>query len=234
MDENIDVFDWKRIFVSENIPIDFLGEIALRTTIMFLVLIIALKFLSKRGVKQLSVFELAILIALGSATGDPMFYNHIPVLHGIAVIVVVILLYRAITGLTAKSKAVEVILEGKPVCLVENGKIVIDNYRSVGLPYDKFFAELRLKSIDHLGQVRKAYLETSGEISIYFFEDKDVIEGLPIYPEMIDHPIKPAKGEKKGACIYCGNLQQLERHLDKCGVCDNNEWQLPMASKRVR
>ena len=162
--ENISVFDWQRIF-QENLPLSYLGEIVFRTVVMFLILIVALKFLSKRGVKQLSVFELAILIALGSATGDPMFYKNIPITHGFVVIAVVIILYITITRFTAKSKKMEVLLEGKPTCLLNDGEINFESYKKIGLPHDKFFAELRIKSIDHLGQVRKAYLETSGEIS---------------------------------------------------------------------
>jgi uncharacterized membrane protein YcaP (DUF421 family) len=94
MDEidDIKVFDWHRIFYSENIPISYLAEIGVRAVIMFLVLIFVLKLISKRGVKQLSVFELAILIALGSATGDPMFYHYVPVTYGIVVLLVVIFL----------------------------------------------------------------------------------------------------------------------------------------------
>lgn len=220
--------------MDENIPITYIGEIAFRTVIMFLILIFALKLLSKRGVKQLSVFELAILIALGSATGDPMFYTNVPILYGIAVIIVVILLYKIITSLTAKSKTIAAMLEGKPTCLVENGKIEFNNYKKIGLPYDKFFAELRLKSVNHLGQVSKAYLETSGEISIYFFEDNEVREGLPIYPELIDNPISIANEEKYCACIYCGNLQKVKIQNDKCQICNNNKWLVPIFNKRVK
>jgi uncharacterized membrane protein YcaP (DUF421 family) len=234
MDKNIEIFDWKRIFFSEDHSIAFLGEIAIRTIIMFLILIIALKFLSKRGVKQLSVFELAILIALGSATGDPMFYNHVPVLYGIAVIIVVIWLYKIITTFTAKSKTIEIILEGKPTCLLKNGKIEFKNYKKIGLPYDKFFAELRLKGIDHLGQVKKAYLETSGEISLYYFEDDEVQPGLPIYPETIDNPITGAIEKKSCACIYCGNIQTIQIQNDTCQICSKNKWLEPMSNKRIK
>ena len=231
--ENIKIFDWHRIFSSENIPLTYLGEIAFRTIIMFLVLILALKFLSKRGVKQLSVFELAILIALGSATGDPMFYSNIPLTHGIVVLIVVIILYRIITGFTAKSKKMEVLLEGKPVCLLNDGRIDYENYKRVGLPYDKFFAELRLKSIDHLGQVRKAYLETSGEISIYLFEDNEVRQGLPIYPELIDNPSENLKINEEYACIYCGHIQHIMGKDSNCTICNNNNWLLPQSNPRV-
>jgi uncharacterized membrane protein YcaP (DUF421 family) len=224
--------DLEKIIYSEDLSIGFLIEIALRTAIMFLVLIVALKLLSKRGVKQLSVFELAILIALGSATGDPMFYEDVPVLHGIAVIIVVILFYKLITRFTAKSKTIESLLEGEPTCLVENGKIIYDNYKRIGLPYDKFFAELRLKSVDHLGQVRKAYLETSGEISIYFFDDHEVLPGLPVYPELINHPLELSE-EKSCACIYCGNVQYVGPGKDTCQVCANSNWQSSLDIKRI-
>jgi uncharacterized membrane protein YcaP (DUF421 family) len=233
MDENIQLFDWYRIFRSENIPLAYVGEIAFRTTVMFLFLVVALKFLSKRGVKQLSVFELAILIALGSATGDPMFYPDIPVTHGIAVLVIVIVLYRTITGITGKSKKMEVLLEGKPICLLDEGRINYENYKAVGLPYDKFFAELRLRGIDHLGQVKKAYLETSGEISVYMFADDEVRHGLPIYPELLENALEEPDSGKNYACIYCGEVQTVDSKNYNCLVCSNSRWLQPKSDRRV-
>lgn len=233
-DKKITVFDWQRIFLSEDFPPEYLGEVVFRSCIMFLFLIIGLKFLSKRGVKQLSVFELAILIALGSAVGDPMFYDFVPISHGLAVLLIVILLYKIITGLTSKSKMVEKLLEGKPVCLLMDGKIQYEHYRRIGLPYDKFFAELRLKGVEHLGQVKKAYLETSGEISVYMLEDELVREGLPIYPELIDHPVNTIHEGHQYACIHCGNIQQIAHPESLCTVCDHDQWLSPKANVRVK
>jgi uncharacterized membrane protein YcaP (DUF421 family) len=231
--DSITAFDWHRIFFSENIPMDYLAEIGLRTVIMFLFLIIALKFLSKRGVKQLSVFELAILIALGSATGDPMFYSYIPVSYGIIVLVVVIFFYRLITRITDRSKKMEAILEGKPICLLLDGRIQYRAYRKVGLPDDKFFAELRLKSISHLGQVKRVYLETSGEMSIYPCADKDVRPGLPIFPELIETPLKSLDAAGEFACVQCGNVQHIETVQDECAVCKNKAWLTAATETRI-
>jgi uncharacterized membrane protein YcaP (DUF421 family) len=114
--ENIKVFDWKRMFYSNDVPVSYLLEIGFRTILMFLFLIIALKLLSKRGVKQLSVFELAILIALGSATGEPIFYQHVPLFYGCAVILVIIGLYKLITSSTAKSGVFRKFI-GRRTCL---------------------------------------------------------------------------------------------------------------------
>jgi uncharacterized membrane protein YcaP (DUF421 family) len=236
MEENktIEIFDWHRIFISDDLPLNYLSEIAFRTFVMFLMLIIGLKFLSKRGVKQLSVFELAILIALGSAIGDPMFYNHVPVTFGIVVLIVVIFLYRVITKLTGKFKTMEVLLEGKPVLLLKDGRIEYGTYKKIGLPYDKFFAELRGKSVDHLGQVSKAYLETSGEISIYLFKDDKVIEGLPIFPELLEDPVIEIEKPGHYACIYCGNIQQLSNSKTRCAICENDKWIAADSRTRVQ
>ncbi|MDQ3047996.1 MAG: DUF421 domain-containing protein [Bacteroidota bacterium] len=231
--DTIEVFDWKRIVISENIPVSYLAEIGFRTLVMFMILILALKLLSKRGVKQLSIFELAIMIALASATGDSMFYYSIPLTYGIVVLIVVILCYKLITGLSARSKFFENLLEGKPIMLLYQGKIDYNNYKKTGLPYDKFFGELRLKSVDHLGQVRKIYLETSGELSVYMFDEKEVIAGLPIYPESIGNPSQQIVQPAHYACIYCGNIQHIEKPDNTCSVCENIKWILPISIKRI-
>jgi uncharacterized membrane protein YcaP (DUF421 family) len=226
--------DWQRIMLPENFPPGYIGEIAVRTVFMFLFLIIVLKFLSKRGVKQMSVFELAILIALGSATGDPMFYHDVPITHGVAVLIVVIILYRVITWLTGKVKLIELILEGAPRRLLVDGEIEFQTYRKIGLPYDKFFAELRLRGVNHLGQVEKVYLETSGELSVYFFPDEAVKPGLAIVPELVNYPLTTLLQEGQYACVFCGRVVPLPAGQNKCGVCGNNQWIVAHGGIRIR
>ena len=232
--EKIETMDWRRIFAPDMFPSGYAGEIAFRTAFMFLFLIILLKFLSKRGVKQLSVFELAILIALGSATGDPMFYHDIPITHGVSVLAVVILLYKTITWFTSKSKTVEELLEGKPRCLLTDGIIDYATYRKIGLPQDKFFAELRLKGVDHLGQVRKVYLETSGEMTVYFLADTSVRPGLQIYPETLNNALGEISKPDHYACVYCGNIQELETGRSNCFTCNHDSWTMPSSMLRIK
>jgi uncharacterized membrane protein YcaP (DUF421 family) len=225
MNKTVHPFDWHRILISEETDLDYLPEVIVRTLIMFVFLLFMLKFLSKRGVKQLSIFELAILIALGSATGDPMFYNHVPLIHGFLVLLVVIFVYRFITHLTGKSNYLEVLLEGQPIILLKHGRIVYPNYEKVKLPYDKFFAELRLKSVDHLGQVDRVYLETSGEMSIYLAKKEEQKDGLPIYPEIIKAALSRIRHKATYACIHCGDVQDLEpKDSHKCQICGLDKW----------
>lgn len=53
----------------------FAAEIVLRSVLMYFLIILVLRFSGKRGVRQLSIFEIAIILSLGSAAGDAMFYE---------------------------------------------------------------------------------------------------------------------------------------------------------------
>ncbi len=97
----------------------FLLEIVLRTMIMFLTIIIGLRILGKRGVKQLSVFELVVIIGLGSAAGDPMFYKEVGIASSIIVFIVIICFYSILTYLIGRFKKIEIILEGKQFSLLK-------------------------------------------------------------------------------------------------------------------
>src|SRR5688572_24385952 len=144
---------------------EFLLEATIRSVVMFIVIIMSLRLLGKRGVKQLSVFELGVIIGLGSAAGDPMFYKDVGLLSGIVVFLIVMSLYKFITFLINRSDKFETFLEGKPTIVIEDGQIMVKNYKREPIARDEMYAQLRLNSISHLGQVQLAIIETNGEIS---------------------------------------------------------------------
>jgi len=217
------IFEWERL-LTNNHPFEFLFEVMFRSVIMFIVLLVTLRFTGKRGVKQLSIFETVIIIALGSAAGDPMFYEDVGLIPAITVFVVIILLYRFVTMLTGKFKWFENLVEGKTECLIEDGKFSIASFEREGLAQDEFFSELRLRSIEHLGQVKNAYLETSGEVSIFFYEDKDVKYGLPILPQLFEKKSQAIPKAGFYSCTFCGHTQKNEAGKAHCEICNKTEW----------
>lgn len=68
-------FDWKEVFMND-LDWSFTLQIIVRTLIMFSVILVFLRMSGKKGVRQLSIFEVAIIIGLGSAAGDPMSNMH--------------------------------------------------------------------------------------------------------------------------------------------------------------
>jgi uncharacterized membrane protein YcaP (DUF421 family) len=227
------VFEWNRILTND-LPAVFLLEVIFRTTVMFAFLLIALRFTGKRGVKQLSIFEIVIIIALGSAAGDPMFYEDVGVLPAICVFIVVISFYRLVTWLTGKSKWVERMLEGTTDLLIENGVFSMLKFEKQDIAQDEFFSELRLKSVEHLGQIKYAFLEPSGNISVFFFKDEEVRPGLPLNPILFDKRSKLVVKEGTYACANCGLTQKLAQGGAVCPICQKEEWVEAVDTVRVR
>ncbi|MFC3157635.1 Uncharacterized membrane protein YcaP, DUF421 family [Chryseobacterium arachidis] len=216
--------DWKELLMGHE-EWSFILEIILRTAIMFLTIIIGLRVLGKRGVKQLSIFELVVIIGLGSAAGDPMFNKDVGIVSSLVVFVVIILLYTIVTYLIAKNKKFEQLIEGKPICLIQDGEFSIENFKKENLGSDEFFAELRLRGISHLGQIEKAIEESSGEISVFFYEDEKVKYGLPIMPDSLEHPLKYITKKQYYSCTFCGHTD--EKHPGNAGICNKckkDEW----------
>lgn len=217
-------FDWKELLLGQE-EWSFLFEVALRTFIMFLTIIIGLRILGKRGVKQLSLFELVVIIGLGSAAGDPMFYREVGIVSSILVFVLIILIYKIITFLIAKSKKFETLLEGKSICLIENGEFSIENFKKENLGSDEFFAELRLRGISQLGQIEQAIEEVSGEISVFYFEDEKVKYGLPIMPGSLQNSLKIIKEKAHYSCTFCGYTEEKNPgEAGNCPKCKKLEW----------
>lgn len=225
-------FSWKELFLGTE-DWAFLLEIVLRTIIMFLTIIIGLRALGKRGVKQLSIFELVVIIGLGSAAGDPMFYKEVGIVSSIIVFVVIIILYSTITKLIGRFKKIENLLEGKAMCLIENGVFAINNFKKENLGSDEFFAELRLKGVSHLGQIEFAIEEVSGDISVFFFEDEKVKYGLPIMLHSLDNLLRNIEEPDHYSCTFCGYTEEKPSgNAGSCKNCGKHNW--VKASNRLR
>lgn len=218
-----EIFEWNRLFFNE-LPEVFLLEVIFRSAVMFTILLLTLKLAGKRGVKQLSIFETVIIIALGSAAGDPMFYEDVGIVPAAIVFLVIIILYRSVTWLTGKSKKFEEFIEGKTECLINDGKFSISSFKKETLAQDEFFSELRVKSIEHLGQVKHAFIEPSGEISVFYYPDENVKYGLPILPSLFNAKNKFIPTDGIYACSFCGHTQEVKKGTAKCDVCKREEW----------
>lgn len=225
-------FDWRALLLGEE-EWSFLPEVLLRTSIMFLVALIALRIIGKRGIMQ-GVFELVLIITLGSAAGDPMFYKKVGLLPSILVFTTVILMYQAINFFVAKYKGFEHLIEGKHHRLVKDQRFAIENLKHEELSKDEILADLRKEGVSHLGQVDAAYIEASGEMSIYFLPDEKVTYGLPVRPELFDAQFTRISEKGIYSCGYCGYTEEIKpakKHT--CVICKKNKWVIALNEKRV-
>ncbi|GAA4326771.1 DUF421 domain-containing protein [Mucilaginibacter gynuensis] len=224
-------FDWQKIFFNElNLP--YALEITLRTILMFLFVLLLLRLSGKKGVRQLTIFEVAIIIALGSAAGDPMFNKDVAILPSLLVFALILGIYRLITYLAARNEKIESILEGDPMYIIEDGMFTMEEESHTTFAKDEFFAEMRAVSIEHVGQVRTAILETNGQVSFYFFSDEEVKPGLPVLPKPYAKRSKNIAKRDDYACTYCGHVITLQQDCT-CERCGHDEWVKAIATCRI-
>jgi uncharacterized membrane protein YcaP (DUF421 family) len=215
-------FDFQKIFLDQFSLIVAL-EILMRTVIMFITVLAFLRFSGKKGIRQLSLFEVAIIISLGSAAGDPMFQGEVAIIPALVVFTTILGAYRLITWLMMRSERIETLMEGKPEYVVENGVFVMGSHDKHTFAQDEFFSEMRQQGVEHLGQVKKAILETNGVLSIFFFPKEDVQFGLPICPKEYEDSSTQIPSPGEYACTYCGNVEELEVP-NKCSRCEREVW----------
>ena len=77
----------------------------MRSLYTFVLVFIFLKITGRRGVRQMSLFEVLIILTLGSAAGDVAFYDDVPLLPVLVVFVTLALLYRGIMWLMGHSES---------------------------------------------------------------------------------------------------------------------------------
>ena len=132
-------------------------------------------------------------------------------------------LYRLTTYLMMKSDAIETVLEGRPIYIVKNGLLIVEDINREKYSYDEFFAEMRQKKIEHLGQVKMALLETDGCLSVIPYSKENIKWGLPLFPDEyqianhhnVDHFY---------SCMLCGQTQLLNHLKEECPRCQNTKW----------
>jgi uncharacterized membrane protein YcaP (DUF421 family) len=88
------------------------------------------------------------------------------------VITAVIGLERFLVLITERSQALENVIESVPVCVVADGNLVQENLDKEDLSKHEIQMLLRLEGVEHLGDVRRAYLEPTGKVSVFWYPSK--------------------------------------------------------------
>lgn len=179
--EPITPFDWQRLFFGVEPPL-FLLEIVFRVVVIYAFAIIMLRFTGKRGQRQLSRFELVLVIALGSATGDSMFYPEVPIMYAWLIITLMVVLERLLGEWQLRSDWMNRFLAGDPRLLVRSGEILEGNLGKERLRPDELMALLRENEIDNTGELHYVFMEETGELGILRFEKGKEVEGRSTFP----------------------------------------------------
>lgn len=230
----MNAFDWQRMLLDQ-FPWTFLGEVLFRALFAYVLVFLFLKISGRRGIKQLSLFEIVVILTLGSAAGDVTFYHDVPLLPVFFVFAALLALYRLTTYLMSRSVRFSYWMEGEPVTFIHEGMYEIDSMSRLNVSEDEFLMELRQQSVEHLGQVRLAIIEVDGNISLYFYDDDNTKPGLSVLPPRHRPIYETTPFAGLHACTNCGNTEEIaERQQLKCPRCGEGIWSQALTTLRSR
>ena len=141
-------------------------EKILRPVLVYVALLLAFRFLSKRDLTQNTTFDLLIVLLLSNIVQNAIIGEDNSVLGALAGALTLLLLSTALNRLSAKSTKARRLLEGQPVMLVHNGRMLEDNLKKYAVSRPDLDAGLRAENMITLDDVRYAFLELDGTISV--------------------------------------------------------------------
>lgn len=139
----------------------------LRTIALYLVLIAVIRLMGKRQIGQMEPSEFVVTMLVANLAAIPMQDGGIPLFSGLVPILTVLGVELVLSAVSLKSVRFRKLLCGKPVILMENGRILQENLRKTRITLDELTGHLREKDILDLRSVQYAILETNGNISVF-------------------------------------------------------------------
>ena len=140
-----------------------------RTAVLYIVLIAVIRMMGKRQIGQMEPSEFVVTMLAANLASIPMEDVGIPFYSGLVPILTVLGVELVLSGLSMQSIRFRRILCGKPVILVENGRVLRENLLKTRVTLDELTGHLREKDVMDLTTVQYAILETNGNLSVFLY-----------------------------------------------------------------
>lgn len=140
-------------------------SVSLQSAVIYILIIACLRLLGKKGLAEISLGDLVLVILIGEAIG-----SIIPQDNGFESAVVCILSLSAVNFIISRTafkfKSVQKLLEGEPVIVINDGKVLLQNMKKEKLTIENLKEALRSNGLEDFKDVKIAVLEVDGEVSI--------------------------------------------------------------------
>lgn len=141
-------------------------DIALRTFVVYVVLLLLVRLAGKREIGQMTAFDVVVIMLVANAVQNAMVGPDNSLIGGLAAAVVLIGVNYGVASLGIRSGLFKRALRGHPTLLVSRGQFVTPNLQREEIDPDDVVMAMREHGVESLEQVKLAVLETDGSISI--------------------------------------------------------------------
>lgn len=185
----------------------------IRTILLYVLIIFAIKAMGKRQISELQTSELVITLLVSNIAAIPMQNPGQPLASGVIPIIVLITFEIIISILMLKSSKFRKLICGSPVIVIENGKIQQNALKMLRMSIEDLFEELRQLDVFSIDDVSYAIVETNGKLSVLKKPDKEP-------PTASDLNVQPNFDGIEAVVISDGEISDFSLNL--CGL--SREW----------
>ncbi len=149
-----------------------LVSVAIRTAVVYVVLVVAFRFAGKQEAGQLSTIDLVVLLVIANAVQNAMVGDNTSLGGGLLAALVILFLDRAFHFVIERSAPISNVLIGDPTLLVDHGVVLSENLRREGISDRELAVALRQNQLMTPDEAEFVYLETNGQISVIPWRDE--------------------------------------------------------------
>jgi len=147
-------------------PWHTLLDVALRTTVVHLALLVGLRLTGTRQLGQMSTFDLVLLLIIANAVQNAMVGPDTSLAGGLVAAGVLIGWHRVIDWWRVRNRGIAKLLAGEGIMLIHNGQTLMEHLRRAGITRDELRQALREHGVSNVADVMLAVLEPDGAISV--------------------------------------------------------------------
>jgi uncharacterized membrane protein YcaP (DUF421 family) len=141
-------------------------DLVFRALVLFAGVYILLRVVGRRELAEMEPIDFILLIVLGDAIQQGLTQDDYSVTGALVTIFTIAAIQVAVGYISYRSGKVRTIMEGEPVVLIEDGRVIEKNLHRARIAKDELAEEARLSQLSSLSEIAWAVLETSGKISI--------------------------------------------------------------------
>lgn len=154
--------DWYKVFT----PSMSIAELFVRGSLVYLMLFAILRFLPNRQIGTVGISDLLVVVLFAEAAQNAMASNYTAITDGVILVSTIILWSYSLNWLGYKFPRFQRFLSPPPTPLVINGRILRDNMAQQLITQDELMSILRKQGVQKLNEVKLAFMESDGHISV--------------------------------------------------------------------
>ncbi|CUH96198.1 hypothetical protein P22_2287 [Propionispora sp. 2/2-37] len=209
-----------------------IGQVMFHIILLFTAALIVVRLMGNRTVGQLSPFDFVIMVGIGDIIVSAAMDKSLTLLSGVEGLLALLFLQQLLSYLSLKSTTLRKWFEGTPVLLIQDGKVIKENFSSTYFNYDDLRQELHRQGMDitDLKDIKIGRLESCGVFTIIKTPEAEPVtkKDMDDYiKSLFDNPLSPLGAHMVKMEKAMENLQTIadgiRQYTAQSETCPNND-----------